>query len=145
MARQSHASDGVSAIRRTYYQFPRGIPAFEHIRRFCLIENPAHAPLVVLEGDCQPPVRFACIPMQWLMPDYRLELADEEAAQLGPCSAPGGLILLAVLTFREGLAPTANLLAPVVLNPETRVGLQSVQAHLPYSHLHPLRQEPSCS
>ncbi len=126
MARQSHASDGVSAIRRTYYQFPRGIPAFEHIRRFCLIENPAHAPLVVLEGD-------------------RLELADEEAAQLGPCSAPGGLILLAVLTFREGLAPTANLLAPVVLNPETRVGLQSVQAHLPYSHLHPLRQEPSCS
>ncbi len=145
MAEHQQAFDGAPAVRRTLYRFPRGLPAFEQITSFFLIENPAHAPLVVLESHCKPPVRFACIPMQWLMPDYRLELADEEAALLGASSSPGGLILLAVLTFREGLAPTANLLAPVVLNPEARVGLQSVQAHLPYSHLHPLREEPSCS
>ena len=133
------------AVRGTLYQFPLGIPAFEHVTRFHLVENPAFAPLVVLQGDCEPAVQFACVPVHWLMPDYRLELSEEETALLDASGAQGQLILLAVVTFREGRPPTANLLAPVVLNPGARIGVQSIQAHLPYSHLHPLRQETSCS
>lgn len=128
----------------TRYRFPSGIPAFEDLTAFRLLENPAWAPLAVLESETEPPVRFACAPIKLLMPDYRLELSPEEEAAL-ECPAGGAeLILLAILTFAEGRPPTANLLAPVVLNPGARTGVQSVQAHAAYSHVHPLRREPPC-
>ncbi len=129
----------------TRYRFPFGIPAFEHLTGFRLLESPAWAPLVVLESESEPPVRFACAPVRLLMPGYRLELSDAEMAALGWSGGGTEPILLAILTFVEGRPPTANLLAPVVLNPETRSGVQSVQAHASYSHAHPLRQESSCS
>lgn len=110
---------------------------------FRILESPAWAPLVLLEGESDPPVRFACAPVRLLMPGYRLELSDAEKEAL---EWTGGteLVLLAILTFTEGRPPTANLLAPVVLNPVARTGVQSVQAHAAYSHVHPLRQEPPC-
>lgn len=131
-------------LQVTRYRFPFGIPAFEHLTGFRVLESPAWAPLVVLEGESDPPVRFVCAPVRLLMADYRLELSDAEKSVL---EWPGGgaeLVLLAILTFAEGRPPTANLLAPVVLNPEVRTGVQSVQAHAAYSHVHPLRQEPPC-
>ncbi|MEJ5366990.1 MAG: flagellar assembly protein FliW [Bryobacteraceae bacterium] len=134
---------GAGEVRRTSYHFPRGIPAFENVTRFELIENPVYAPLVVLEAPEGPPLRFACAPVELIAPDYQLELSEEETALLGGGEAP--LRLLAILTFREGAPPTANLLAPVVLNPATRVGVQSVQASLRYSHVHPVREASPCS
>lgn len=131
--------------RVTIYRFPFGIPAFEHVKTFRLIQDPAWAPLAVLESDSQPPLRFACAPVRLLMPDYRLELSEEEKAALQWSGPEDGLLLFALLTFPQAGPPTANLLAPVVLNPGARLGVQSVQAHFPYSHLHPLRQEPPCS
>ncbi len=132
-------------VQVTRYRFPFGIPAFEHLTGFRLLESPAWAPLVVLESESAPPVRFACAPVRLLMPDYCLELSDAEKAALEWSGGGAELILLAVLTLAEGRPPTANLLAPVVLNPETRSGVQSVQAHASYSHIHPLRQGPPCS
>lgn len=135
---------GSQEVRRTSYHFPHGIPAFESVTRFRLVENPIHAPLVVLEAETGPPLCFACAPVNCLALDYRLELTEEEAALLGPFE-PSGLLVFAILTLREGAVPTANLLAPIVLNPVSRIGLQSVQASQLYSHVHPLRERPTCS
>lgn len=131
-------------VQVTRYRFPFGIPAFEHLTGFRLLESPAWAPLAVLESESDPPVRFACAPVRLLMPGYRLELSEAEMSAL-ECSGRGSeLVLLAILTFTEGRPPTANLLAPLVLNPEACTGVQSVQTHAAYSHVHPLRQEPPC-
>lgn len=132
-------------VRATRYRFPFGIPAFEHLRAFRLLENPVWAPLAVLESESEPPVRFACAPVRLLVPDYRLELSEVEMAALAMPASGSELIVLAILTFAEGRPPTANLLAPVVLNPATGAGVQSVQTDASYSHLHPLRQESPCS
>lgn len=134
-----------AGIRLTSYRFPAGIPAFENHVRFRLVENPRFAPIVVLESEIDPAVRFACAPLRLLAPDYQLELSPEELELLGHPADASRLLLLAILTFREGRPPTANLLAPVVLNPDARAGLQSVQCNPAHSHLHPLREETPCS
>jgi flagellar assembly factor FliW len=144
MSESLQYNNGQCEIRRTSYQFPRGIPAFEHVTRFSLVENPFFTPLVVLESETVPPLRFACAPVACLMPDYHLELSEEESALLGSCE-PSRLLVFAILTFREDAPPTANLLAPIVLNPASGAGLQSVQANLRYSHIHPLRETSLCS
>jgi flagellar assembly factor FliW len=58
------------------------------------------------------------------------------------------VLCLAIISVAEGRLPTANLLAPVVVNLRTRVGLQAIQEESTYSHQHPLldsRPEGKCS
>lgn len=132
-------------IRAASYRFPAGIPAFENHLRFRLVENPRFAPIVLLESEIDPAVRFACAPVELIAPGYQLELSEEELELLGRPAAGSALIVLAILTFHEGSPPTANLLAPVVLNPAAGVGLQSVQYNSSYSHIHPVREKQQCS
>lgn len=139
------AEQSVQASRISRYHFPFGIPAFEQLTSFRLVENPSWAPLAMLESESDPPVGFACAPVHLLMHGYKLELSEEEKQALGGADEAGGLILLAILTFRADAPPTANLLAPVVLNPAAGVGVQSVQPNLSYSPVHPIRREPPCS
>ncbi|MGC8759298.1 MAG: flagellar assembly protein FliW [Bryobacteraceae bacterium] len=131
--------------RSTSYAFPAGIPAFETHSRFRLVENPAFAPIMLLESELDPAVRFACAPVALIVDDYRFELSEEEMELLGHPSDTASLLVLAILTFREGRPPTANLLAPVVLNPATATGVQSVQCGASWPVMYPLREETSCS
>ena len=116
---------------------------------FALNEPEEIAPLVLLESLQTPGLRFVCVPVAVLSPKYQLELTEEERSLLGGAAPDAELQTLALITFWEGGAPTANLKAPVVLNPTTRRGIQSIQTENEQSILHPLHQEfaeggPSC-
>jgi flagellar assembly factor FliW len=119
------------------YDFPEGVPAFEHLRRFVLVRAPRWSPLVFLASAEQPGLRFLCLPVELLAPEYALALTSEERAALR-WEEDSPRELLAILTFREGGAPTANLAAPVVLNPACNKGLQVVRADAAYGVEHPL-------
>lgn len=130
------------------FDFPAGLPAFEQERRFRLVENPEFAPLVLLQSTNTPSLRFVCAPAALLDPAYRPETSEEDEALLGRgagVASSGRLICLAILTFPESGPPTANLMAPILLDPMTRRGVQCVQSSPRYSHCHPLRREPPCS
>ncbi|MBI4893689.1 MAG: flagellar assembly protein FliW [Acidobacteria bacterium] len=124
------------------FEFPLGLPAFEHLRRFRLVRQEEFSPLVLLESGERAGLRFVCAPLELLDPQYQLELQPGEAGLLG---AGDGLLKLVVLTFPEEGCPTANLLAPVVLNPATGRGLQTVQAGSSYSPCQALRGGGGCS
>jgi flagellar assembly factor FliW len=135
------------------FDFPLGLPGFESERQFLLLEKREFNPLLILQSAARPELRFVCAPVQLLDSNYRLELAEDEAVLLG-CGAPGcdsepgtprTLLQLAILTFPENGPPTANLLAPLVLKPETLRGVQSIQSLSDYSERHPLRRELPCS
>ncbi len=130
------------ADRPLEFDFPLGLPAFETLRRLRLVRPQEFEPLVLLESLEVSGLKFVCAPLELIAPDYVLELLTEEEALLG---AGKELIRLAILTFPEAGGPTANLLAPVVLNPATRRGLQSVQAGSVHSHCHALRGGARCS
>lgn len=122
------------------YTFPAGLPAFEERMRFVVLRPPHLAPLVFLVSPEPGPLRFICVPVKTVAPAYELRLGGEDAA-LVMQEDTAELELLAVLTFEEGRAPTANLLAPVVLNPARRLGVQAVAADSPYSVAHSLAGE----
>jgi flagellar assembly factor FliW len=89
-----------------------------------------------------------CAPARLLEPGYRPHTSEDDEALLecGPEDAAAGrLLCLAIVTFPEAGPPTANLLAPVLLNELTGRGVQSIQCSGEYSHCHPLRGEAPCS
>lgn len=122
------------------YRFPLGLPGFEDRYDFVLVERPEFSPILFLQSTEQGSLRFACAPVQIIDPGYKPSLSEIEAGLLEPGSLR---VVLGILTFPESHPPTINLLAPVVLNPETRVGVQSIQLESGYRAAHPLHVEDS--
>jgi len=118
-------------------EFPNGIPAFETERRFRLIDR---EPLLFLESDRNPELSFLLLPVTLIDPDYKLALTGEDRAIL-EASAESPLLCLAVITATDDSPPTANLLAPVVINLDRGRAVQAVRSDAVYSHKHPLLQE----
>jgi flagellar assembly factor FliW len=127
--------------------FPQGLPAFENETRFLLIERTETAPIVFLQSLDRERLVFLALPARLVDPAFRVELQPEERELLGIGSDPQegeDLISLAILTVREGVAVTANLLAPIVIGARSRRALQVIQADSGYRVDQPLGA-PACS
>jgi flagellar assembly factor FliW len=130
-------------------QFPRGFPGFEDQDGFVLIEQEALAPVVFLQSLKTPAVCFLAVPISAIDPHYEMGMTAEDLALLALDEtrqpSPGANILcLSILSAAANGRFTANLLAPVVVNLETRMGLQAVRTDARYSHLHPLLEQAPC-
>jgi flagellar assembly factor FliW len=85
-------------------------------------------------------VDFVVIEPTGLIPDYELELFDEDAAFLEIADAADTLVLN-IVTVSRAQPPTAtvNLVGPVIINRRTGLAKQVVLAnHTRYSARHPL-------
>jgi flagellar assembly factor FliW len=129
--------DGNSTV-----EFPHGLPGFEERTRFVALTLPGSKPLVFLQSLEERSLCFVTLPALSIDQDYRLEVCDEDLALLGlaPERQPRigeEVACLAVLTFSES-GPTANLLAPIVINLRSLKAVQAIAPECGYSHQHAL-------
>lgn len=136
----------LSYADESVFRFPQGLPAFEQEKAFVLIEwpggeSPERAPLVFLQSMARTSLCFVALPVPVIDKDYHLAIAPEDLQALGlaPSRQPAlgtEVIVLALLSLRDELVATANLMAPLVLNVKTRSGLQAIRRDSVYSHEH---------
>jgi flagellar assembly factor FliW len=120
------------------YVFSQGIPAFEKATGFLLVQNPAWAPLLFLQSVDNQGLSLPCLDLRSFLPDYHFELTGEDRSLLGGATEDR-LLCLGIVTIPGDIPPTVNLLAPVLLDPLARRGVQSIQFESDYSWCHPLR------
>jgi flagellar assembly factor FliW len=113
-----------------HLEFPHGIPAFENQTRFRLTDR---EPLLFLESETNPELSFLLLPVALIDPDYRMAISAEDREAIG-ASPASRLMCLAVITAVEDSPPTANLLAPVVINLDNARAVQAVRSDSMYSH-----------
>ncbi len=121
------------------FDFPHGLPAFEDEKTFVLIEEPEKAPLVFLQSTERPSLCFAAFPIQVVDRTYDLAISPEDLEELGldaerQPDLGSEVTVLALITMHGKNVPTANLMAPVVLNVKRRRGLQAIRHDCRYSH-----------
>ena len=119
--------------------FPQGLPAFEHARRFVLIGGAAASPFVFLQSVEIPELSFAAVPVLHVDPQHEMGVCREDLVLLGLDDRRQPLIgeevqCLAIVSERADGVVTANLLAPVVINLESRVATQAIRTDQKYSH-----------
>ena len=132
--------------------FPCGLPAFERRRRFLALRFVHSDPLIYLQSMEDPALCFITVPVLVLDRAYRLQVSAEDLETIGlegrtqPRIGPD-VLCLAVLSVREEGDPTANLLAPVLINLRNRKAVQAILADSGYSHQHALypQEAPVCS
>jgi flagellar assembly factor FliW len=113
-----------------HLEFPNGIPAFESETRFRLTDR---EPLLFLESETNPELSFLLLPVALIDPDYRMAVSTEDWDAIGAADS-SRLMCLAVVTAAEDSPPTANLLAPVVVNLDSGRAVQAVRSDSVYSH-----------
>ncbi|HEY9900118.1 MAG TPA: flagellar assembly protein FliW [Pantanalinema sp.] len=106
--------------------FPEGLLGFERMHRFLLIDQPEIEPLRWLQSIDEPQIAFTVIEPELVFPTFRVRLSatDREGLGLGPGSEPRVLVLVTVP--QDPADMTANLLGPLVVHPDKKLGRQLV-------------------
>jgi flagellar assembly factor FliW len=127
------------------FHFPAGLPGFEEEHSFVFLERPDTDPLLFMQSTSNPDLCFVLLPVLAVDPKYRLGFTPEDRAVLRLAEERDPEIGMDILCGAVVCAgdesrptPTANLLAPIVVNLRQRIGLQMIQTQSGYSHQHPL-------
>ncbi len=111
--------------------FPKGLPGFEDARRFFLVDHSGSSRIKWLHSADNPGLALVVADPFDLFEEYRPDVPDEITRELG-ITSPDGALVLTVLTVRAGQhggeppAISANLLAPIVISRERRIGAQAL-------------------
>lgn len=109
--------------------FPDGIPGFRQSHRFVLSQTESERPFAWLQSLDEPSLAFATIEAYRLVPDYTVDISDEELEAIGSPS-PGECAILLILRVEveKSVKIHANLRAPIILNMTKRMARQVILA-----------------
>ena len=135
---KSTALGEIEVEQELIYRFPSGLPGFEHLREFAIIQPDPQLPFHYLVSTGDPNVSLvAANPFAFYL-DYAFTLPDPVKAELN-IAREAQVQVLNVVSIRERLEDsTINLLAPIVLNIEDKLGKQVILHHSDYRSRHPL-------
>jgi flagellar assembly factor FliW len=117
--------------------FAEGLPGFEACRQFVLIESAALMPFRLVQGLAGDGPSFVGIDPHQIDPSYSVKLEPTDFARLG-AAADEPLLWLAIVSAPSDEPATANLRAPLVINPRSMRGIQLVPPDSAYRVDHPL-------
>ncbi|MEE8586945.1 MAG: flagellar assembly protein FliW, partial [Acidobacteriota bacterium] len=92
--------------------FEEGMPGFEGLKRFVLIESQDFAPMKFFQAVDDPNISFPLLPPQTVCQDYQLKIPPKQRRELG-LERPEEAAVLCVVTIDEDPGrSTINLFAP---------------------------------
>ncbi|MDQ0192184.1 flagellar assembly protein FliW [Paenibacillus wynnii] len=117
------------------YHFSKGIPGFEDVTEFALIELEKSS-FAQLQSTQHESISFLLTDPFNFYHEYEFDLPDTDAEELDIKDA---VSVRSIVTIKEQLElSTINLLAPIILNPLNRKGKQVVLHKSSYLTKHPL-------
>jgi flagellar assembly factor FliW len=119
-------------------RIPSGLPPFVNQTRYLLLSSEQKSPLVFLQSLDEPELCFIALPVLSIDSGYELRIEPEDLAAIHHRGASSDLLCVAIVTFSGDGPVTANLMAPVVIDTQTRLGVQAIRADGRYSHAEPL-------
>ena len=122
--------------------FPEGVPGFEHMHRFVLLADmEPGSPFKWLQCVDDGDLAFVAIDPKIIVPDYLVDVDDNEVAIL-KIKDPDKVVVLAIVVIPDEISKiTANLKAPVLINTENNLGKQVTVENSEYKIRHHILDE----
>jgi flagellar assembly factor FliW len=143
---ESQAFGRVTVPADRIITFASGLPGFPDACRYALVNNHLKPPFYCLQCVDNPSPAFVVADPTALVPDYRPKNGVSTLQDLH-ASSPEDLQVLVTLTIPPGRPQemTANLMSPLLINPEQGLGKQVVIEKPHYSHQYPvISVRPGC-
>jgi flagellar assembly factor FliW len=113
--------------------FPQGVVGFPGATRFVLFDCGEEGVFKWLQSVDRPELAFVLCEAGLVKPDYRVPMSAQEQELLGIESAEDAAVCLILTLAADPAETTANLLGPIVMNAETRLGMQLVLVEETYT------------
>lgn len=115
-------------VRR--FRLPEGLVGFPEYTHFDLEELPDQAPFLWLHLQGPSSMHFVVLEPRGVIPDYELELFDEDAEFLAIRESSDAMVLnIVTVKNSDPEAATVNLAGPLIVNRHTGVGKQCILAN----------------
>ena len=128
----------IQIAESTVLAFPEGVPGFERHHRFALIDDTKLAPFRWLQSLHDPLVGFLVIEAGLLIADYEFDISDPDVDLLGLDDAADARVLSILVVPGNIRAMTANLQAPLIVNPAKRIAKQVILTDERFPLRHPV-------
>lgn len=116
----------ISVDRDKIISFVQGVPGFEKLRRFILIDHDSDGVFRWLQAVDDPAVAFLMTDPNQFRPEYTVPLRKSDADGLG-VKDPGSLITLVMVCVSQDTRELSlNLKGPVVFNADNMKAIQCV-------------------
>jgi flagellar assembly factor FliW len=125
--RVATARFGEVTIRRdTVIEFPQGLVGMPQLKRFALLAG--SGPFQWLQSLDDPEATFVVIDSDEVVSTYEIHPTEDDVRVVMGTEEPAPLCALLIVTIprEEPDRITANLMAPLIINTERRVGVQAV-------------------
>jgi flagellar assembly factor FliW len=119
--------------------FPDGLLGFPDHKDFVILEHKPNSPFCWLQSTTSPELAFVMTNPLLYKTDYIDGLSPEEKKQLTGDNG-NSTVIFSIVTIPPGKAKnsTINLLGPLAINTQSRIGRQVILANSGYNHRHPL-------
>lgn len=137
-ALQSYLKQSQGEEAKKIIHFPEGLPAFEDIHDFVLINNKEEEPFLWLQSVNLPELAFITIDPFLICPNYSPDIADEDLGSL-EIQQQEDVFVLSIVNMKhyQEQVITANLVGLIVINWKKKLGKQVIiQNHQDYAVKH---------
>ena len=107
-------------------EFAEGLLGFGQLRRFVLLDDQNDEIFAWLQSCENPGIAFPVLEPELFAPNYQIEPTKSDLEGIGISQMAEGRLLTIVTIPVDPTQMTANLKAPIVVNPKTRAARQCV-------------------
>jgi len=118
--------------------FPEGVPGFERLKRYGLVQVDEEAPFLRLLSLDEPAVAFVILNPTSIWPDYKPKLGDDELQGLELASDEDLELFCIVTLSSDPQHVTANLKGPIAINTVSMQARQIILVDDTYNTKHSL-------
>ena len=117
----------ISVDERQIISFPEGIPGFDYIKSFVLLDSEEESsPFKWLQACDEESIAFIIMRPADFVKDYAPDISQGDIESVGAASL-NELLVFSIVTIPEDPSKmTANLQGPVIINPKNRLGRQAI-------------------
>ena len=129
--------------------FEEGLYGFEKEKVFYLLDMENDGPFYYLQSANSKDLAFVLINPYMFKPDFILDVSRSDLVKVGiekEDDAEGKILVFSIVTIPDNSQDmTANLLGPILINVETRLGVQALSLVESYTTKHKILEELSKS
>ena len=128
-------------VKPMEFRLTKGLVGFPDENEFELLVNTEELPFMWIRSTKNHELGFVVLEPAQFLTEYEIEIADDDAEELGITSFDDALVLnIVTIRGEENLeSATANLVGPIVINRNSQVGKQVIVSnHMKYSTKHPI-------
>lgn len=126
----------ISINEENIYYFKNGIPGFEDLKTFILLKEDGVEEFSYMQSTTDEDICFILVTPWQMKESYELEDIDEVENEVGFTKSLEVYLVVSMSSVFE--SSTVNIQAPILLNPDTRQGIQWILRNQKYSIKTPL-------